>query len=311
MGRKKTPDQRADRLASRQHAAISRHQALDAGLTDNQIDGRLASERWLAIVRGVFVVTGAPRAWQQDAMVACLAGPKGTVASHETAAALFGLADPPAAPQVTVPRWASGRFDLAEVHRSRLPLDRRDVCTAKSVPCTTPARTLVDCAALFEYEQLCELVDTALCRRLTRVTAVRATMARSARAHGRKGLPLLERALEVWDSGPRPGSPAEMKLLRLLENWGFPRPVRQFVIRDERGRFVGRIDLSWPERRRGFEYDGQEFHGPRRKPADAARQQRMEALGWTIERVGKYDLRPPAAELWARVTALFATPAAA
>jgi hypothetical protein len=46
MGRELTPDQRADRLASRQHGAISRSQAFKEGLTIRKIEKRLASERW-------------------------------------------------------------------------------------------------------------------------------------------------------------------------------------------------------------------------------------------------------------------------
>jgi hypothetical protein len=53
-------------------------------------------------------------------MVACLAGPVGTVASHLSAAALFGLAKAPATPQVTIPPRASGRFKGATTFRRRL-----------------------------------------------------------------------------------------------------------------------------------------------------------------------------------------------
>ena len=123
-------------------------------------------------------------------------------------------------------------------------------------------------------------------------------------APGRKGLPLLERALAEWESGPRPGSPAEMRLLRLLERWGFPTPERQIEVRDGRGRLIGRVDLGWPDLKVGFEYDGAEFHGPRQSEHDARRQGSIEALGWRLERVRKEDVRP-AKELRSRVDALF------
>ena len=55
-----TPAQRADRLASRQYAAISRRQALDAGLTRHEIDEYLRSGRWRPATRGVYAVTAAP-----------------------------------------------------------------------------------------------------------------------------------------------------------------------------------------------------------------------------------------------------------
>jgi hypothetical protein len=303
--RKLRPDELAVGLASQQWGAISRRQALGVGLTGKQIDGRLSTGRWRLAIRGVYVVAGAPETWQQNVMVACLAGPDGTVASHLTAAALMGLRDPPAVPHVTLQKRASGRFHSALVHRSRVPIDPRDLRFVGPVRCTTPARTLVDCAGLLDYDALCELVDSALCRELASPAAVRAAAQRAGRAPGRKGLPLLAQALDVWDSGPRPGSPAEMRLLRLLVRWGFPTPERQIEVRDAEGRLVGRVDLGWRALKIGLEYDGSEFHGPRRSEHDARRQRLIEALGWDLERVRKTDVRPPATELRTRLDAMF------
>ncbi|MGH9034765.1 MAG: hypothetical protein ACRD0O_03305 [Acidimicrobiia bacterium] len=299
------PDEEANELASRQWAAISRRQALGCGLTGKQIDGRVSLKRWRVTVRGVYVMAGAPETWEQHVMVACLAGPDGTAASHLTAAALLGLGNPPPVPHITVAKSASGRFGNALVHHHRTPFDPRDLRSLGPLLCTTPARTLVDCAELLDYDALCELLDTALCRELADPAAVRAALGRAARARGRKGMGLIERALEVWESGPRPGSPAEMRLLRLLVRWGFPTPERQIAVRDGRGRLVGRVDLGWSALKVGFEYDGAEFHGPRRFEHDARRQKSIEALGWRLERVRKADVRPPATELRRRVDALF------
>ena len=86
-----------------------------------------------------------------------------------------------------------------------------------------------------------------------------------------------------------------MKLLRLMVKWGFPTPQRQHPILDRTGRFVAKVDLAVPAWKLVLEYDGQEFHGPRRKHLDAARQARIEALGWTVIRVtgGICATRPP------------------
>jgi hypothetical protein len=299
------PDEQADELASRQWGAIARRQALRLGLTEKQIDTRLSLRRWRVAVRGVYVMAGAPETWEQHVMVACLAGPEGTAASHLTAAALLGLGNPPPVPHVLVPKSASGRFGNSLVHRTRMALDPRDLRFVGPLRCTTPARTLVDCAELLDYDALCELLDTALCRELASPAAVRAVLGRAARAPGRKGMPLIQRALEVWESGPRPGSPAEMRLLRLLVRWGFPTPERQIEVRDGKGRLVGRVDLGWRALKIGLEYDGSEFHGPRRSDHDAQRQKLIEALGWRLERVRKADVRPPATELRIRLDALF------
>ena len=298
-----TPEERADELAAAQHAVISRRQALGVGMTRNQIAGRLASRRWRRAARGVFVVAAAPSTWWQREAVACLAGPDGTVVSHLSAAALLELMEPPEVPHVTVPSGASGDVSGAAVHHVRHPLDSRDLTTIDGILSTSAARTLVDCAGLLEYDTFCDLLDTAIIRRLTSLRAVRAAADRAARAPGRKGLPLIGRALEVWMTGRRPDSPPEMKLVRLMLKWGFPAPERQHPVFDERGRFVAKADVAIPAWKVILEYDGEEFHGPRRKPFDALRQARLEALGWTVLRVTRADLHRPA-RLRARLQAV-------
>src|SRR3989442_12428081 len=104
-----TPDQRADLLASQQHSVISRRQALEVGLTGRRSDRRLASGRWVAPVRGIYVVAGAPRTGPQQLTLALLAAPLGSVGSSLISAALFGLAYPPAARHTTRPRAVAGR----------------------------------------------------------------------------------------------------------------------------------------------------------------------------------------------------------
>ena len=82
-----------------------------------------------------------------------------------------------------------------------------------------------------------------------------------------------------------------MRLLRQLTEWGLPVPQRQLRINDVDGSFVARVDLGCPDLKIIYEYDGGEFHGPRQRPLDIARQRQLEALGWTVIRVRKADLR--------------------
>lgn len=285
-------------LAEKQHGAITHAQALKLGLTREQIQGRRRSGRWRSTeARQVYVLAGVKETWQQTVMVAVLAGPPGTVASHLSAAALLDVGDPPEIPHVTASPKANGRYRGAVVHRS--PLDPFDVCVVSAIACTRPERMLVDCAAVVSHQALCELVDQTLFR-FADAGRVRAAMARASRAPGRKGLGSLDAALAVWTSGPKPGSPAEMRLVRHLHRLGFPLPQRQWKVRDASGRVVAKIDLAWPDWLVGLEYDGEEFHGPRRWTADAEREERLAALGWQIERVTKYELKPgsTAIEAW-------------
>ena len=242
-------DRAAARIAARQWGALSLAQAIAAGLSDDQITYRLKTGQWRRVAQKVYVLAGAPDRWEQKVMVACLAGPPDTVASHLTAAALFGLAKPPAPPHVTIKRGASGR---------------------------------------------------SLCKKLVRPSRlIRASgEAWSATAGRRRGrLAVLERALDVWRCGLPADSPPEARLQRKLIEWGFPRAERQVVVNDEDGNFVARADVGIPELKVLFEYDSDEHHGPRCWIADDERKARLEALGWVVISIDRFDLRPSSTRL--------------
>ena len=134
------------------------------------------------------------------------------------------------------------------------------------------------------------VLDPALCRRLTNPAAIQRAARAVSPSGSRSGLAVLREVLAVWTDGIQPGSPAEMRLLRRIQRWGFPLPDKQVEVHDASGSFVARLDLAWPSRRAGLEYDGRDHHGPRQWEADEVRQARIEALGWRVERVEKVDL---------------------
>ena len=290
----KSPDERASVVAARQWGALTGAQGRKAGLTQRQIDYRVRVKRWKRRARNVFVLAGTQATWQQQAMIACLAGPSGTVASHLTAAALYGLAKPPKEPLVTISRNGNGaRIRGATVRRAQLGPGEKAV--KDRVPCTAPVRTVIDCADLLDGEALCDLVDSALCRKLLRpgklIQAAEAAW-RAARGARRAGLGRLLEALEVWRSGAPPGSPPEARLQRRLKEWGFPPAQRQVEVYDEDGRFLARADLGIVEWKVLLEYDSDEHHGPRCWIADGERLDRVEAMGWRMVSVDRFDLRP-------------------
>ena len=226
-------------------------------------------------------------------MIACLAGPPGTVASHLTAAALYGLLKPPGTPHVTIPSKTSGRR-LREAFRT--DLGTGDQAVKDRIPCTTPVCTVIACSELLDTEALCDLVDSALCRKLMQpsrlIKAAEAALP-SARKARRAGLGRLLEALEVWRSGAPPGSPPEAKLQRRLTEWGFPPAQRQVEVYGKDGRFLARADLGIVEWKVLLEYDSDENHGPRFWIADDERLDRVEEeTGWRVVPVDRFDLRP-------------------
>jgi hypothetical protein len=243
----------------------------------------------------VYVLAGTRDTWQQQAMVACLAGPPETLASHLTAAALYGLATPPKEPMVTISRNGNGqRITKATVRRAKLGPGERAV--KDRIPCTTPVRTVLDCAGLLDREALCDLVDSGLCRKLMRpgklISAAEGAWAAS-RGPRRAALGRLLDALEVWRSGAPPGSPPEAKLQRRLQEWGFPPAQRQVEVHDQDGRLIARADLGIVEWKVLLEYDSDEHHGPRCWIADGERVDRVEEeTGWRMVSIDRFDLRP-------------------
>jgi hypothetical protein len=106
------------------------------------------------------------------------------------------------------------------------------------------------------------------------------------------------------------GSPQETRLRLLMHRSTLPRPVAQYVVRDDRG-FVARVDFGWPARRVAVEYEGR-WHGesPQQVAADRRRLNRLREAGWTVVFVTAEDLHRPAALLSRIVAALGMEPVA-
>ncbi|HXM58066.1 MAG TPA: DUF559 domain-containing protein [Candidatus Dormibacteraeota bacterium] len=80
----------------------------------------------------------------------------------------------------------------------------------------------------------------------------------------------------------------ETRLRLLLVNAGLPRPQAQAEVRDERGAFIARVDLYYPEQRLAIEYDGANHRD--RLVADDRRQNRLLAAGYRLLRFTAPDV---------------------
>jgi hypothetical protein len=289
MKRRSSPDERAGRIAARHHGLITAAQAVACGLTSTHITRRVRAGRWERLAPGVYRIRGAPPSPAQATYAAVLAGGHLAVASGLSALALFGVGDAPAVPAITVPPTGNGRSMAAVVRRS--PVGRADRTRVGPVPCTRPARALLEAAACVSEERLHDLVDEVICRGLATPSGVLGAIRRAGHGPGRTGAPMLRRSLEPWLVGITPDSPAEVRLLRRIDDWGLPPPLRQHPVCLPGGG-TALLDLAWPDRLVGLEYDGAAHHTPRRLPADVAREERLRRLGWWIGRVDRHDLQP-------------------
>jgi len=237
----------------------------------------------------VYRIAGAPVTEPQRAYAAVLCGGIDTLVAGPSALALLGVGRPPEVPMITRPPSASARTGGVRTRRS--PVDSQDRTKVGPIPCTTPARALLESASLVNTEALEALVDEVLDRRLATPAAVLGAIRRAPHGHGRTGAPRLRAALEPWLGGIVPGSPAEVRLIRRLVEWGFPQPELQHEVGLPTGRSAF-IDVAWPDALVGLEYDGSKAHAPRRLDADVSREEALRAQGWWIGRVDRHDLAP-------------------
>jgi very-short-patch-repair endonuclease len=198
------------------------------------------------------------------------------VFSHASAAAMWGLASRSELVHVTVLRRDMRRQEAVRVHR--VPrLDPRDACLRDGLPVTTPARTLIDLAALASTATLERALAEA---RVGRLADDRALQAAIARASGRPGTAALKRLLASEASAAPTRSDAERRFGALIARAHLPRPVANVKLNGYE------VDFLWPASKLVVEVDGHRFHSHRAAfERDRMRDQVLVASGHRVIRV--------------------------
>jgi very-short-patch-repair endonuclease len=88
---------------------------------------------------------------------------------------------------------------------------------------------------------------------------------------------------------------------------GLPEPIVNFAVRDETGRTVYRIDLSFPDLKLAIEYDGR-HHIVRQQQwrKDLARREELEGDGWRFVVLVAEDIYATPEQTLARLVTAFA-----
>jgi hypothetical protein len=145
-------------LARRQSGNLTRAQLLEVGLTEGGVDRRLRNGSLVTRYHGVYCQAPARQDPQALIAAAVLAGGPTAVASHGSAAWLWGFLprwDPP--PEITL---TQGDRRPRHILTHRGPsLQPRDITRQHGIPTTTRARTLLDIAPRLTYKQLTRLVN--------------------------------------------------------------------------------------------------------------------------------------------------------
>lgn len=212
------------------------------------------------------------------------------IALTSPAAVIAGVA----ASAVHGAEWVDARIPIEVVSNGRRQsglivrnetLDRDEVCRVGGTRVTTVERTAFDLARHHGRDRAVARLD-ALMR--ARPFVAEDVLAIAERHPGVRGLRRLRIALPLVDGGAE--SPRESWLRLLFIDAGLPRPRTQVIVRDERGRYVRRIDMCWRSFKVGAEYDGEQHLSSRKKYVNDVHVARvLQRLGWHILHVIKED----------------------
>lgn len=271
--------------ASRSHGVVTRTGLLDLGVSRHRVQWGLRSGELIGVHPGVYRVAAAPRTWHQRVLAAVHAAGPGALASHRSAAALWGLdGSTQGMPEIVTPRhlrsWA---VDLGRRHESK-DLHLADPTSRLAIPCTGLTRTLVDLGAVVPVERVQQAIDDALRRRLCSWDDLLHAMAMHSR-QGRNGVGALRAILEECYGTAVPDSRFNRLVERLLVAHGLPKPTVEHVVRDDSGTELGRLDLAFEPARVGIELDSRRYHLTASAfERDRHRQNQLELHGWLILR---------------------------
>jgi uncharacterized protein YjiS (DUF1127 family) len=281
-------------VAAARHRVVARRDLVSTGVGEEAIRHRLENHRLYRLHRGVYAV-GTPDLDRLGRwLAAVLACGDDAVLSHRSAAALWGLLNPPSGPiEVTVPGRSSYRRSGIRVHATRSLL-RAEVSQTRGIPCTSVERTIIDIAGGPAAE-----VERAVEQAFALHLLGRNRMAEAlSRANGRRGVGDLRRLLaRLLGDLPLTRSELERRFLKLVARAGLPAPIVN------RYRAAHRVDFTWPTYRFVVETDGRATHdNPYAFHRDRARDLELELAGWHVIRLSWWQV----VEDPARVVALLA-----
>lgn len=240
---------------------------------------RLQGSLFRRICRDVYVAAHVPDSYELRLQVASLLLPDASAISGQAAAWVHGV------------DIRASVDDLIEVTDSRhqMPLARGvllpreaplwdgDIVEVNGIFVTSPLRTAFDLTRRASLTEAVVAMDAMWAAGLVDPDEL---LRYAAERPGWPGLRRLEHAASLADRGA--GSPMESRLRMLLRDGGLPRPVTQYKVPDGYGGTVAEVDLAFPERELGVEYDGRVHESNRQRVKDLRRDNRLRAVDWTV-----------------------------
>jgi very-short-patch-repair endonuclease len=256
---------------------VTRRELLGAGISRREIHQRLRSGALIPVFRGVYRVGHSAPSLEARYLAAVRACGAGALLSGRAAGHLWGLLKgPPTGPEVTAP--TERRVKGVKTRRARRA--KRETTNWRGISVTTPARTLVDLAAVLDEEQLARACHEAGVRHHTAPNHVEAILARRPNSPGAAKLRRVLRGdVKVTLSK------LESAFLALLRNERLPLP------QTNRPAGTRRVDCRWPDVKLTVELDSYRYHSSRHAwEQDRRREREAHARGDQIRRYTYADV---------------------
>ncbi|MDH3299148.1 MAG: hypothetical protein OES24_01420 [Acidimicrobiia bacterium] len=266
----------------RQHGALSREQALRAGMSAAQVDRRLRRRQWLPLAARGWYVLAAHAENPLAALTAAtrsLAGP----AWADSALPLFGMGDHPHIPMVASDRDHSGP-GIQRVHVTRL--DDLPRTTVDGIDTVTAAVAVVSSGRWLRSEtDLQVLIDRAIRSGTTTWREVEQVLTIFP-CRGRAGSTKMRIVLADRRSDPAlPLSDWGRRFVAGLADSALPRPRLEYRVVDKTGRLIAQVDAAYPEHRYAIELDSHAYHiNPEAFELDRRRDGDLAQVGWLVRR---------------------------
>ena len=284
----------------RQSGAISRSQALDAGLTQQQVRHLVRSGAWTRILPGVYLAADAALTWQSWAHIAVLAAGADAVLVGATAAQLRRWCPASLPITIAIPRHRRLRIRSDAVHVLRLDVPDADRVTVDGLPTTTRLRTAVDVAHLLPPVQAQPIIDRMLVLDIVDLDELTAAIDSSRRRGSAQARALMRSAADLA------AAESERIARRLFREAGITGWTANHPVQVRGGRTI-KVDLALKRYTIAVEVKGWLFHSKSdRAKADDDRITDLQLAGWFVIPVGWLELMTDPAGVVAKVRAAIA-----
>lgn len=269
-------------LAWTQHGVFTTAQAEAAGVSRSSLARCVAEGTIHRVAHGVYILACAPRTTRQALMIHLLAAGPGSLATADSALALWcPEVDMPRRPVIAVNPNCGYRSREARVVRSS-DIDRANPGVVDGIPVVSVARALLDASVGRSAEEVVGLIN-ACQRHLPLSTGALIDVLHSHARPGRTGITSYRAAL-IALTREVPDSEFERLVIRDLVRAGVEEPRLHHVVRlpDEA---PIELDLDWPGLLLDVELDGRD-HMVRMRAArrDRHRDRALQAVGYQIPR---------------------------